>query len=112
MPLDIRPRTCPNEVDVGGRGVLSATILGTDGFDVIEVDVASVRLLGVAPIRTALEDVATPVQPAIGGENGPRCTDEGPDGLLDLSLKFDLQEVVRAVEAILGSGLDDLEEQQ
>jgi hypothetical protein len=66
MPLinvDIKPGTCPNPVNVKARGVLPVAILGTADFDVTTIDPASVRLEGVAPIRWALEDVATPVPP-------------------------------------------------
>ena len=53
-------------------------ILGTDTFDITQVDPTLVRLAGVEPRRTALEDVPTPflsekVEPT-------DCTVDGPDG--------------------------------
>jgi hypothetical protein len=73
--------SCPNPLNVGGKGVLPVAILGSDVFDVNEVDPASVRLEGVAPLTWAWEDVA-----------GPGCS--GPDGYLDLTIKFKTQEIV------------------
>ena len=97
VPLDIKPQSCPNPLNVKAKGVLPAAILGTADFDVTKVDPASVKLEGVASIRWALEDVATPFEPFTGKEDADDCTDEGPDGFLDLTLKFDTQEVVQAI---------------
>lgn len=65
-----------------------------------EVDPESVLLEGVAPVRWALEDVATPYEPFIGKENKTDCTTEGPDGFLDLTLKFNTQEIVAALGSV------------
>ena len=72
-------------------------VLGTDTFDVLDVDVTAIKLLGVEPIMklTSYEDVSTPVEDGSDCE----CTDAGPDGYLDLVLHFDTQEVVAAMEA-------------
>jgi hypothetical protein len=53
-------------------------------------------------LRSAREDVATPFVPFIGKRNAFDCTARGPDGFLDLTLKFDNQ----AVMAALGAGTD------
>jgi hypothetical protein len=42
-------------------------------------------------------DVATLFEPFIGKEDAFDCTEEGWDGFLDLTLKFDTQEVVAAL---------------
>lgn len=97
VPVDIKPGSCPNPLNVKEKGVLPIAILGTSDFDVTQVDPASVRLEGVAPLRWSLEDVATPFEPFIGKEDAFDCTDEGPDGFLDLTLKFDAQEIVAAL---------------
>ena len=68
-------------------------ILGTADFDVTQVDPESVRLRGVTPVDSALEDVATPFNAFIVNGDYSDCTDEGPDGFQDLTLKFDTQEV-------------------
>ena len=72
---------------------MPAAILGTEDLDVSTILPVSVRLAGVAPIRSDYEDVATPV--ADGNEC--ECTEEGPDGYMDLTLKFNKQEVVEAL---------------
>lgn len=97
VPVDVKPGSCPNPLSVGSRGVLPAAILGTATFDVTEVDPATVRLEGVAPLRWALEDVAAPFEPFTGKAEAMDCTTEGPDGFLDLTLKFEVTEVVTAM---------------
>jgi hypothetical protein len=61
------------------------------------VDPDSVRLMGVAPLRSSLEDVVTPYEPFLRKESEFDCTEEGPDGYLDLTLKFDTQEIVEVL---------------
>ncbi len=103
VPIDIKPESCPNPLNVKKKGVLPVAILGTADFDVTEVDPDTVRLglegeEGVPPLRWALEDVATPDdEPFDYKENCMDCTTDGPDGYLDLTLKFDAQEVVAAL---------------
>ncbi|MGD2176616.1 MAG: hypothetical protein PVG71_02225 [Anaerolineae bacterium] len=96
--VDIKPGSCPNPLNVGKGGVLPVAILGTEEFDVSQIDPASVRLEGVAPLRWAWEDVATPFEPIDGKwDCFSHCNEEGPDGYGDLTLKFDAQEVVEAL---------------
>lgn len=92
VPLDIKPTSCPNPLNVKSKGVLPVAILGTENFDVSDVDVGSVSLEGVAPIRFSYEDVATPFDGELCD-----CHEAGPDGYLDLTLKFDTQEIVTAL---------------
>ena len=66
----------------------------TADFDVTEIDPATVTLMGVAPLRWDLEDVATPFEPYVGKQDAFDCTEEGADGYTDLTLKFDAQEIV------------------
>jgi hypothetical protein len=70
-------------------------ILGTDNFDVIDIEIVSLQLVGVLPIRVDFEDVATPF--AGDKQTCADCTTEGPDGFVDLTLKFDTQEIVAAL---------------
>lgn len=98
VPVDIKPQSCPNPFNVNSKGVLPVAILGTDGFDVTDVDPSTVLLVGVAPLRWALEDVATPFEPFTGKQDCfEDCTTEGPDGYPDLTFKFDRHEVVTAL---------------
>jgi hypothetical protein len=98
LPIDIKPGSCPNPLNVKSKGVVPVAILGTEDFDVYQIDPASVRLEGAAPLRSALEDVATPLEPFTGkADCFEDCFVEGPDGYTDLTLKFKTQEVVDAL---------------
>ena len=92
VPLDIKPGSCPNPVIANRKGVLPVAILGTADFDATEVDLTTVTLEGVSPLRSNLEDVATPFV----GDPGD-CHELGGDGVIDLALKFDKQDVVAAL---------------
>ncbi len=98
VALDIKPESCPNPLNLRSRGKLPVAILGTADFDVSEIDSATVRLVGVAALRSKFDDVATPFEPFVGREDCLDCTAEGEDGFLDLTLKFDRQAVVSAIE--------------
>jgi len=89
VPVDIHPTSCPNPINVGSKGLTPVAILGTESFDVTTVDPATVLLQGVAPIRWANEDVATPYEPLLGKEGAYACNELGGDGFLDLTLKFE-----------------------
>jgi len=125
--LDVKPGSCPNPLNIGGaslddigprsgsnmaaggggddpavsegnrgkKAVLPVAILGTDEFDVAQIDAATVLLEGVSPVRWNYEDVATPMP---DDADQCDCHDLGPDGWVDMTLKFDKAEVV----AVLG----------
>jgi hypothetical protein len=98
FPVDIKPGSCPNPINVSSPGVLPVAILGTVDLDVTTIDPVTVRLEGVAPIRSALGDVATPFEPFADKEDCSfDCAEGGPDGLLDLALKFRTREIVAAL---------------
>jgi len=98
VSLDIEPRSCPNPLNTKSREVIRAAILGSEYFDVSEVDVSTVQLEGVEPLRWSLEDVASPFEPMVGKVDCREdCNDLGPDGFMDLTLKFDTRKVVKAL---------------
>ncbi len=103
--LDIKPGSCPNPLNVNvfefiesdnqnKGGVLPVAILGSEEFDVRDVDLATVRLDGVEPEAKGwgYEDVSSPA-------GGDQCDCEGtaPDGYEDLVLKFNKQQVAAAL---------------
>jgi len=95
VAIDIKPGSCPNPLNVKNQGVLPVAILGTTDFDVSEVDLDTVKLEGKTPLRWAFEDVTTPLEILIEDVDPCfNCTEEGPDGFLDLALKFDTQEIL------------------
>ena len=107
VAVDIKPGSCPNPVNVNSSGVLPVAILCTHDLDVTTIDPGTIRLAGISPLRWALEDVATPYEPFIGKQTANDCTDAGPDGLTDLTLKFNTQELVQSLEVLLGRELED-----
>lgn len=97
VPVDIKPTSCRNPLNVKDKGVLPVAILGTEDFDVTQVDPSTVLLEGVAPLRWSYEDVATPYEPYVGKEDAFDCTTDGPDGFLDLVFHFNTQEIITAI---------------
>ncbi len=91
--VDVKPRSCPNPLNVKSSGVLPVAILGSEDVDVNEIVETSILLEGVGAIRHSFEDVAAPVLDA----NDCNCTTDGPDGFLDLTLKFKTQEIVEVI---------------
>jgi hypothetical protein len=104
--VDIKPRSCPNPINVKSNGVLPVAILGASWLDVATIDASSVRLIGVAPIRSDIEDVTRPFYKKQGECD---CTQEGPDGYPDLTLKFDKQEIVEALGEVEDRAVLELE---
>jgi hypothetical protein len=97
VAVDIKPGNCPNPLNPSSREVLPVAILGSAELDVIEIDVASIRLVGVSPVRSSFEDVAAPV---VDG-NVCDCMDSDGDGYMDLTLKFKTVDVVEQLIGII-----------
>ncbi|UCF05838.1 MAG: hypothetical protein JSV33_02025 [bacterium] len=116
--LDIKPRSCPNPLNAAlfdnempnnpksmKDGVLPVAILGTDDFDVHDIDISTIELEGATPLRHSYEDVATPV---LNGEEC-ECTTVGPDGCMDLTLKFKKWDIVSALVSVVVGDVIPLE---
>jgi hypothetical protein len=93
LSLDIKPRSCPNSVNPKSKGKLPAAILGTPGFDVHDIDISTLLLEGIAPIRSDFEHVAAP----LSNPDPCECTKAGPDGHVDLTLTFETQDIISAL---------------
>lgn len=93
VPFDVKPGSCPNPLNLGAKGVLPVAVLGTEDFDVHDIDASSLLLNGVAPLRTSFSDVATPF---MGDTCG--CTTDGPDGFTDLTIKFEALDVAQTLD--------------
>lgn len=95
VELDIKPGSCPNPFNPGSsnNGVLPVAVLGSADFDVTEIDPLTVTLGGVAPTRFSYEDVAEPYD----GSAYCGCTEDGPDGFTDMSLKFPHEEIASVI---------------
>jgi hypothetical protein len=110
VSIDIKPGSWPNPINKGSKGVISVAICGTEEFDVMTVDPGTVMLIhetsesGVAPLRWSYEDAATPYLDETPDD--PDGHEETGDGIMDLVLKFDTQEVVTMLSLC---GYDDWE---
>jgi hypothetical protein len=90
VSIDIKPNSCPNPLNIDSKGVLTVAVHGTPDFDTTTIDTASVRLEGVAPIRSSIEDVVTPV---LDPQSDCECNSDRADGYDDLIFKFSSSDV-------------------
>ncbi|MHC4672437.1 MAG: hypothetical protein ACYTBZ_08135 [Planctomycetota bacterium] len=96
LTLDIKPSSCPNPLNTNtkGKGRIPMAILGTDDFDVSEINPNSITIAEVVlPQKVpSIEDVSTPV-------DGDDCTCQiGTDGINDLVVHFSRREVIIALD--------------
>jgi len=82
---------------------LPVAILGTEDLDVRDIQVNSINLMGVEPLRWSYEDVATPFEPFTGKRCAYDCNRLGGDGFPDLTLKFKRTEIVDKIMKKYGS---------
>jgi len=80
--LDINPGTCPNSVSIHTEE-MSAALMGRPGFDVNEIEVGSLYLENVAPVRFSFGDLGRP-----GDQPDCPCSEDSGDGVDDLLLYF------------------------
>jgi len=96
--VDIKPGSWPNPINIASQGVFAVAICGTEDFDVMTIDPATVKIYaeeieeGVSPLCWHYEDVATPYMGPPGGGHALRG-----DGYLDLVFHFDTQTVVTTI---------------
>ena len=93
IQIDIKPQSCPNIINAKSRGVFDVAILGTDNFDVLNIDVDTLSLEGVAPLRYRYKDETTPIT------NGQECECDSKkkDGIVDLTMKYDTGQIIEAL---------------
>ena len=89
VPLDIKPGSCANPLNVKSNGVLPVAVFGSENLDVNEIDTDTITLNGVTPIRSRIRDMAT--------SSKGNCRRFYRDGIQDLKLKFSTQDIVAAL---------------
>jgi hypothetical protein len=91
ITLVIKPGGCPNPLNPRSQGVTPMALLGSDGMSVEDIDVSSLEINGVSPLRSSYEDVGGPVgEPAEDCE----CAEGDYDDIMDLTLKFSTQALI------------------
>jgi len=95
LSLDIKPGSCPNPLNTNTRskGRLPMAILGTEDFDVSDIDPDSISIAGtVLPQKTpSIEDESAPV-------DGDECACQvSTDGINDLVVHFSRREIITAL---------------
>lgn len=103
VAIDIKPKSCPNALNVKNKGVLPVAILGTVDFNVSSIDITTLKLEGISPVRNSIKDVTTPseLEPC-------DCESLDPDSFEDLVLKFDKQAIVETFGEDVQNG-DEIE---
>ncbi|HOD65414.1 MAG TPA: FlgD immunoglobulin-like domain containing protein [candidate division Zixibacteria bacterium] len=99
VSLDIKPGSCPNPLNLvgpsdNGKAVLPAAVLGAPDFDVRTINPPTLALGGAEVVRWSYEDVG---RPKADPYDTCACHEYGPDGYMDLTLKFYRAEVAPAV---------------
>ena len=91
--IDIKPQSCPNIINAKSKGLFDVAILGTDNFDVLNIDVATLSIEGVTPVRSRYKDETSPL---INGQEC-ECGSKKKDGIVDLTMKFDSRQIIEAL---------------
>jgi hypothetical protein len=79
VELDIKPGCWPDPFNVESKGVLPVGVFGSAEVDVNSIDMETLKLEGVAPLRYDIKDVTS-------------------DGFDDVQFKFDTQKLVDALK--------------
>jgi hypothetical protein len=98
VSIDIKPRHCPNRFNSRSRGRLRVAILGTEYFNVRDIDEGTIKLHGVAPFKPSkakFKDVTAPKTPVLEDCD---CRALDPDTYEDMVLKFDRQKIIETLD--------------
>jgi hypothetical protein len=113
IDVDIKPGSCPNPFNSKSKGSVPVAIVGTDVFDVYDVDVTSLALNGVPilPENVEYADVTEPgglnedCYTCFDADDNYNCDTDGDqindsycgDGFVDLIVKFDTQALAASI---------------
>lgn len=101
LPLDIKPGKCPNSVKRDANGAVWMVLLGTGDFDITQIDGATLQLMRADGVGGAVLPQGSPrlkdeAAPFSGEPCG--CHSLGPDGLMDLRMKFHTLDIENVLE--------------
>jgi len=107
VALDIKPGSCPNAFNVklfefasGEKpmkgGVLPVAVLGSETFDVTDVDISTLHLEGVMPLTKGGPKIVDVAAPGMGAAFCD-CGTGRPDGYPDIMMRFLSQDIARAI---------------
>jgi hypothetical protein len=104
--IDIKPRHCPNILKKKGKkkGGLKVAILGTQDFDVTTIDVATLNINGVTPVKTKFKDVTSPAFKTEPCD----CEKLSKDTYEDLELKLNSQDIIATLGAVQDGDIIEL----
>jgi hypothetical protein len=125
VKVDIKPKHCPNKLKIkkkgkddddssssdddssGGKkrkGDCKVAILGTEDFDVTTIDITTLNINGVVPVKSKFKDVTAPafkIEPC-DCEKLPKDTYE------DLELKFNSQDIIATLGTVQDGDIREL----
>lgn len=88
--VDVKPESCDNPININSKGVFPVSIIGSIDLNVKDIVPSTIRMNGVVPEKTSISD--------IGGfydkESFCDCDPKELDGIMDLDIKFNTQEIV------------------
>lgn len=100
VAIDAKPGGCPNPFNVNGNGTFPVAILGSDVFDVNDIDPTTVRLEGVlqGPQMPYYADESTPY--GMLPVDCYDCNAAGPDGYYDMTYYFAVPDLAAAIDPV------------
>lgn len=99
VAVDIQPGSCTKSINDNERAsrakaVVSVAIMGSVDLDVHDIDPASIAIEGASPVRWSYGDAGSPADKS---DDSCACSEAGPDGYPDITLKFYRSELLDAL---------------
>jgi hypothetical protein len=94
--FDVQPGSCENNFNTRSQGVTPMVIYGSSNLSVSDINLSTIRINGIAPLRTSFERVGAPYTKV----NDCDCSATGSDNIMDLALKFDTQALVPSLAGV------------
>jgi len=102
ISLDYRPRRNPNYLKIKKEHKrVSLAINGTEDFDVNDIDVSSLNILGLEPEKLVYKDVSTPYDDYLSKQSHRDGADPVSDGYTDLLLRYSAEEFREAIGTLV-----------